>query len=152
MNIRQAITSDAEAIHSLVNYYAELDRMLFCSVSDVFEKLQIFKVAQLDDDIAGCCALQVIWKDLAEIKSLAVSKDFAGRGVGRALVEEVVKEAHKLGAEKVFTLTMEPEFFKKVGFVQVEMSTLPMKVWSDCAKCSKQDHCDEIAMVYQGQQ
>jgi len=22
-----------------------------------------------------------------------------------------------------------------------------MKVWSDCARCPKQDHCDEIAMV-----
>lgn len=148
MNIRPAITSDAEAIHSLITYYAELDRMLFCSVSDVYEKLQIFKVAQLDEDIAGCCALQVIWKDLAEIKSLAVSNDFAGRGVGRGLVEALVKEAYSLGVEKVFTLTLEPDFFKKVGFEQVEMSTLPMKVWSDCARCSKQDHCDEIAMVY----
>lgn len=149
MNIRPAITSDAEAIHSLITYYAELDRMLFCSVSDVYEKLQIFNVAQLDDKIAGCCALQVIWKDLAEVKSLAVSEDFAGKGIGKALVQAVIDEAEKLGVDKVFTLTMEPEFFEKVGFVRVEMNSLPMKVWSDCARCSKQDHCDEIAMVHQ---
>lgn len=149
MNIRPAKTSDAEAIHSLITYYAELDRMLFCSVSDVYEKLQIFEIAEQDGDIAGCCALQVIWKDLAEVKSLAVSKDFAGRGVGRALVQAVIDEADRLGVNKVFTLTLEPEFFEKVGFVRVEKDSLPMKVWSDCAKCSKQDHCDEIAMVYQ---
>ena len=149
MNIRPAKTSDAEAIHSLITYYAELDRMLFCSVSDVYEKLQIFEIAEQDGEIAGCCALQVIWKDLAEVKSLAVSKDFAGRGVGRALVQAVIDEADRLGVNKVFTLTLEPEFFEKVGFARVEKDSLPMKVWSDCARCSKQDHCDEIAMVYQ---
>lgn len=104
MNIRPAKTSDAEAIHSLITYYAELDRMLFCSVSDVYEKLQIFEIAEQDDKIAGCCALQVIWKDLAEVKSLAVSKDFAGRGVGRALVQAVIDEADRLGVNKVFKI------------------------------------------------
>ncbi|MCD6394117.1 MAG: GNAT family N-acetyltransferase [Planctomycetes bacterium] len=95
----------------------------------------------------GCCALQVTWRDLAEIKSLAVDNGSAGRGVGRALVAAMLAGAGELGVEKVFTLTLEPGFFEKMGFTQVDKASLPMKVWSDCARCSKQDNCDEIAMI-----
>ena len=48
---------------------------------------------------------------------------------------------------KVFALTLEPDFFEKLGFEKVQKATLPMKVWSDCAKCPKQENCDEIAVV-----
>jgi len=49
---------------------------------------------------------------------------------------------------KVFTLTLESGFFEKLGFKEVAKEALPMKVWSDCAKCTKQEHCDETAMIY----
>jgi len=148
MNIRSAKTSDAGAIHSLISYYAELDRMLFCAVSDIYEKLQIFKVADTGREIVACCALQVVWSDLAEIKSLAVAEAWTGRGVGGALVMAALEDARKLGVARVFTLTMEPGFFEKMGFVRVDKASLPMKVWSDCARCAKQDNCDEVALVY----
>ena len=64
------------------------------------------------------------------------------------MVQVLLEDAKALGLEKVFTLTLEPDFFDKIGFKKVEKDALPMKVWSDCAKCSKQDHCDEIAMAY----
>ncbi len=146
MIVRDAQIKDVKRIHELISSYAELDRMLFRSVSAIYETLQIFVVAEVDGRVVGCCALQVLWEDLAEIKSLAVDENYAGRGVGRALVDTCVEKAGKLGLKKVFILTLEPEFFSKVGFTQVEMNTLPMKVWSDCAACPKQDHCDEIAM------
>jgi len=148
MNIRSATTCDAEAIHSLITYYAELDRMLFCSLADIYEKVQIFKVAEQPAGIVGCCALQVIWSDLAEIKSLAVDRDAAGRGVGRGLVEAALADAKRIGVNKVFTLTLEPGFFEKMGFARADRALFPMKVWSDCARCSKQDKCDEVAMIY----
>lgn len=148
MNIRNAKTSDAGAIHSLISYYAELDRMLFCSLADIYEKLQIFKVAEERNGIVGCCALQVVWSDLAEIKSLAVGRDSAGRGVGSGLVEAALTDARRIGVKKVFTLTLEAGFFEKRGFAMADKAALPMKVWSDCARCPKQDKCDEVAMIY----
>ncbi len=148
MNIRNATTSDAGAIHSLITYYAELDRMLFCSLADIYEKVQIFKVAEEAGGIMGCCALQVVWSDLAEIKSLAVDRDSAGTGVGRGLVEAALADARLIGVNKVFTLTLEPGFFEKMGFARADRASFPMKVWSDCARCSKQDKCDEVAMIY----
>jgi len=137
MNVRNAKISDVTAINGLINSYAEMDRMLFRSLDDIYENLQTFIVAELDNKIVGCCALEVIWSDLAEIKSLAIDEAY----------KAAVEQAAKLGVPKVFALTLEPVFFEKSGFAIVEKETLPMKVWSDCARCSKQQHCDEIAVI-----
>ena len=148
MNIRSAKIQDARAINALINEYAEQDKMLFRSLADIYENLRSFQVAQLDNQIVGCCALHIIWQDLAEIKSLAVEKSRKGTGIGRALVEASLNHARELGLPQVFALTLEPAFFEKLGFEKVDRDELPMKVWSDCAQCPKQDHCDEIALEY----
>jgi amino-acid N-acetyltransferase len=147
MEIRSAKISDAKAIHALISSYAERDRMLFCPMADIYEKLQTFSVAVLDGCVVGCCTLEVIWSNLAEIKSLAVDETKKEKGIGRMLVTAAIEQAVRLGVPKVFALTLEPDFFEKMGFEIVEKETLPMKVWSDCAKCPKQQNCDEIAVV-----
>ena len=152
MKIRAAKVQDVNAIHALISSHAELDKMLFRSIADIYENIQIFKVAESDDNpgrILGCCALRVVWEDLAEIKSLAVDENFMGRGIGKMLIEAILAEAAQLGLKKIFTLTLEPAFFEKANFKLVPKESLPMKVWSDCAKCPKQDNCDEIALIYE---
>jgi amino-acid N-acetyltransferase len=148
MNIRQAKIPDAQAIHALVSSYAELDKMLFLSMADIYENLQRFTVAEVDGQVLGCCALQVVWSDLAEIRSLAIDKTVLGKGIGKALVHAVLEQAEVLGTGQVFTLTLEAGFFEKQGFKEIPKEDLPMKVWSGCAKCSKQENCDETAMIY----
>jgi amino-acid N-acetyltransferase len=147
MNVRNATVKDVEAIYSLISYYAQLDKMLFRSKAYIFDNLQMFSVAEVDGKVVGCCTLAVIWSDLAEIKSLAVMDGYKNTGIGRALVEKAVEQAKNLGVDKVFALTLEPAFFEKQGFAVVDKKTLPMKVWSDCARCTKQQNCDETAVV-----
>jgi len=147
MKIRTASVSDVPAIHSLISYYAEQDMMLFRSPADLYEHLQTFMVAEQADRIVGCCALEVVWADLAEIKSLAVDPDYKDRGVGKKLVLSAVEWARQLGIQRVFALTLSPEFFQKLGFKNIDTGELPMKVWSDCARCPKQDQCDEVAVI-----
>jgi amino-acid N-acetyltransferase len=147
MNARSARVSDVQAIHALISSHAERDRMLFRSTADIYENLQTFTIVELDGQIVGCCALEVIWSDLAEIKSLAVDGTKRAMGIGRMMVTAAIEQAARLGVPKVFALTLEPEFFRKLGFEIVEKETLPMKVWSDCARCPKQQHCDEIAVT-----
>ncbi len=147
MNVRNAKISDVKAIHSLISSYAGLDRMLFRSPADIYEKLQTFSVAELDGRVVGCCSLEIIWSDLGEIKSLAVDQAYTNRGAGTMLVTAALEQAAALGVPKVFALTLEPAFFQKLGFEIVEKKGLPMKVWSDCARCSKQQNCDETAVI-----
>jgi len=147
MKVRGAKISDVKAIYSLINYYAERDKMLFRSMADIYESLQAFIVAELAGGVAGCCALQVVWSDLAEVKSLAVGEANIGKGVGKMLVTAAVEQAGRLGVRKVFALTLDPNFFEKLGFEIIEKEALPMKVWSDCAKCPKQQNCDETAVI-----
>lgn len=147
MEIRNAKISDADDIYTLISSYAQLDRMLFRSMADIYENILTFIVAEEKGRIVGCCSLQVIWKDLAELKSLAVNSDHQKKGVGKKMINKAVDLAAQLQIPQIFALTLEPGFFNSLGFEIVTKDTLPMKVWSDCANCPKQDNCDEIAMI-----
>jgi amino-acid N-acetyltransferase len=146
MEIRNARIPDAKAIAALINCYAEHDKMLFRSLADIYENLQTFTVAEADGEVVGCCALEVVWADLAELKSVAVTPMRKGTGIGRALVIAAIEQARQLGVSRLFALTLEPGFFRKMGFKVLEKDDLPMKVWSDCARCPKQEECDEVAV------
>ena len=147
MNVRSANVNDVKTVHSLINAYAERDLMLFRSMADIYKNLQTFLVVETDGQVIGCCALEVVWQDLAEIKSLAVNEGHKGRGAGSILVNAAVEQAKRLCLPKVFGLTLKPQFFERLGFQVVDKGALPMKVWSDCARCSKQQSCDETAVV-----
>jgi amino-acid N-acetyltransferase len=63
------------------------------------------------------------------------------------LVNSAVEQARLMKVSKVFGLTLKPQFFEKLGFKVVDKAMLPMKVWSDCARCAKQQNCDETAVI-----
>lgn len=101
---------------------------------------------------AGCGALHVLSPlpgavDLGEIRSLAVDARFHGNGVGRLIVQELLRDARVLGLPRVFVLTYQKEFFERLGFVEVDKATMPQKVWGECIDCPKFPNCDEIAMI-----
>jgi amino-acid N-acetyltransferase len=70
-----------------------------------------------------------------------------GKGVGTTLLQACLEDAQRLAIKKVFALTYKPEFFKKMGFQQVDKSELPHKVWLECVKCVKFPDCDEVAVI-----
>jgi amino-acid N-acetyltransferase len=147
MFIRPATVRDVPAIASLISTFAQRGRMLFRSHAELYETIRDFHVAEDNDTILGTCALEIIWADLAEIRSLAVAPAAQGHGVGRALVNALLDEARRLKIHRVFALTYEEAFFAKLGFATVDKSALPLKVWSACIKCAKRLECDEIAMT-----
>src|SRR4051794_3500488 len=120
--------------------------MLFKSYAQLFESLRDFAVHEEKGDVVGCVALSIIWADLTEVRSLAVDNNHRGKGIGSQLVRWCIEEQRRLGIRKLMSLTYEQRFFEKLGFEVVTKDTLPLKVWSDCVRCPKNDHCDEIAM------
>lgn len=145
--IRKAMVTDVDDIQRLVNFYANRGLMLPRSQGDICENIRDFFVYEIDGEIVGCCALNVTWLDLAEIRSLAVKEGFEGRGIGTELIESCMKDASELGIRKIFVLTYQPEFFEKLGFKKIDKSELPHKVWVECIKCVKFPDCNEVALI-----
>lgn len=139
--------SDVPAIHGLIDDSAGLGLMLFRSHNELYESIRDWVVCQMDGSVVGCCALNVVWSDLAEIKSLAVHPGYRGQGIASDLVQTLLGEAARLELRRVFALTYRQNFFERLGFEVVPKHTLPHKVWTDCVKCPKQHACDEIAVA-----
>jgi len=89
-----------------------------------------------------------LWANLAEIYALAVNPSYRGRRLGSQLVEACVVDAEQLGLSRLMSLTYEQAFFEKLGFLIVDRQALPLKVWSQCVHCLKNQACDEIAMIH----
>jgi amino-acid N-acetyltransferase len=120
--------------------------MLSRSREFLSEHVRDYVVAE-DGAFVGCCALAVLTRDLAEIRSLAVRPETSGRGVGKALVDACVEQARTLGLRRVFALTLVPEFFERCGFTLISLGRLPEKSAAECPVCPKRFACDEQAML-----
>ena len=145
--LRKAQIKDVKDIQKLLTHFASRGDMLSRSLSELYESLRDFYICEEDGKLLGTSALHIVWEDLAEIRSVAVSEDAGRRGIGTQVVQACIDEAREIGLRQVFCLTYKPDFFGKFGFHIVDKSQLPHKVWGDCMKCVKFPDCDEIAMV-----
>lgn len=145
--IRKAQMGDVKDIQKLLTGFASRGDMLSRSLSELYESLRDFYVAVEDDRLLGAAALHIVWDDLAEVRSVAVSEETGRRGIGSLLVQACIAEAREIGLGRIFCLTYKPDFFAKFGFRLVDKSELPHKVWGDCIKCVKFPDCDENAMI-----
>ena len=145
--VEKATIGDVEQMHRLINYFADKDEMLPRPLSEIFENIRDYFVVREDTRVVGCGALHVMWSDLAEVKSVAVSEDIQRQGIGSRLVEACLKEAGEIGLPTVFCLTYKPTFFERFGFSQVGKMQLPRKVWTECYHCPKFPDCDEVALI-----
>ncbi|MFU8818681.1 MAG: N-acetyltransferase [Desulfurivibrio sp.] len=149
--IRNARMEDVRAIYAMLQFFAGRNLLLGRSLSSLYDHLRDFKVAVAAADphqVLGVCSLHICWENLAEIRSLAIAESHQGQGIGRALVELCLTEARDFGISRVFTLTYQPGFFKKLKFVPADKSELPHKVWSDCINCPMFPDCNEEALIW----
>lgn len=147
LQIHKATIKDVKTIHSIINNFARKDKMLPRSLNEIYENLRDYLVCIDHGKVVGTTALHILWEDIAEVRSIAVSKDYQGTGIGKKLVEECLKEAKSLGLTKVFALTDNPKFLLDIGFELLEKNDLPQKVWGDCLKCHKFPDCNEVAVI-----
>ena len=146
--IRKARFSDIEEIQRLINRYAEEGALLPRSLNELYENIRDFFVWKERGKLLGCCALHISWENLAEIKSLAVSRKVRKKGIGNRLLQSALSEAKDLGIKRVFALTNQEKFFKRNGFKKIKKEKLPHKIWGECIKCPKFPDCDEVAMIF----
>lgn len=144
---RKAAEHDLDALYQLIDGYAQQGIMLPRSKELLKYSLDSFVIAEEEGRLLGCGSLCQLGQELVEIRSLGVAEGCKGRGIGRKLVDYLIREAREKKIPKIMALTYEVAFFEKMGFTVVPKDIFPEKVWTDCIHCKKQHCCDEIAVL-----
>ncbi|MCG7597229.1 amino-acid N-acetyltransferase [Mycobacterium sp. C3-094] len=131
--VRRARTSDVPAIKALVDVYA--GRILLeKNLVTLYESVQEFWVAEAAGEVIGCGALHVLWSDLGEVRTVAVHPKVRGRGVGHAIVDQLLAVAKELRLQRIFVLTFETEFFGRHGFAEIEGTPVTAEVYEEMCR------------------
>jgi amino-acid N-acetyltransferase len=145
--VRKAAMDDIGPLVDLINGYAGKGIMLPRTEFEISEDIRDFSVITDRNRLIGCGALHFYSPTMGEIRSLAVHPDCKAHGIGRRLIETLLAEARQYSLDAVFAFTYVPDFFRRMGFSEVERGELPLKAWKDCLRCPKFQCCDEIAMI-----
>ena len=130
--VRRARTADVASIAELLAPYVDERILLGKERVDLFEQVQEFRVAESQTHgLLGCGALHVMWEDLAEVRSLAVTRDERRHGVGAALLNQLIADARELGVSRLFCLTFEVDFFSRAGFEPVTDELVDERVFAE---------------------
>ncbi len=144
--VRPAKVADVDDLCRIVDHWAREGANLPRTRDEIIAHLPCFFVIIVGDKVLGCGSLSLYSTVLAEIRSLGLDPSCERRGLGRVLVQDMIRHARALGVAEVFVLTRVPIFFAKLGFEPVAMEALPGKVWRDCLSCPRRDACDESPM------
>ena len=155
INIRPAKIDDVDSMSALINNYASNNVMLPRGPLYLYQHIQDYIVATTklkttgEECVIACGALQILWADLGEIRSLAVHKNCQTHGLGRMVVSALIERCRALNLPRVFCFTLVDDFFRRCGFKEFKRELLPPVVWTECSKCPKFYQCDEISMIYE---
>lgn len=96
MKIRELTAADAEAVSRI----EEASFSMPWKVQDFLEMVEAdyahYYVAETEGEIAGCCGIRNMAGE-GEITNVVVAEKFRRRGIGRSLMEYMLKEASALG-------------------------------------------------------
>jgi amino-acid N-acetyltransferase len=99
-------------------------------VKDHISNFLTLKGDEFDPDFEpwGCVGLE-IYGDSALLRSMAITPEHQGKGLGTALTEAIIEDARKRGIKTLFLLTETAEdFFRRFGFQKVEREVVPENV------------------------
>lgn len=120
VQVRPARTADVLHIVELMGPLVERRILLGKDLVELYGAVPEFMVAvDADDRVVGYGALHVMWEHLGEVRTLGVSEEFLGRGVGHMLLEALERRARELGLQQLFCLSFEVDFFSRHGFEPV---------------------------------
>ena len=141
LTIRPARTKDVAAITEIAQPLIEQRILLGKELVELYEAIQEFVVAELDGEVVGFGALHVMWEDLAEVRTLAVRDHAKRKGIGAAMLRELLERARVLGIRRVFCLTFEEEFFRSHGFEVISDVPVDAETYAELVR----SHDDGVA-------
>jgi ribosomal protein S18 acetylase RimI-like enzyme len=133
MPIRHATSeADIQTARTLFQEYADAIGVDLCFQGFADELAQLpgsyappqgrLLIAWVDDLAAGCVALRPVTETIGEMKRLFVQPAFRGRGIGKDLVNAIIREARDIGyttmqLDTLHTMTAATRLYESVGFV-----------------------------------
>jgi N-acetylglutamate synthase-like GNAT family acetyltransferase len=114
--VRQATIHDVDALQAFIEPFVALGRLLPRTRDELKELTEHGFLAETEGRIVGFAALEIYSTKLAELRSLAVSANYQGRGIGKALVQACVDRARQKQVFEVMAITSSDEFFQRCGF------------------------------------
>jgi amino-acid N-acetyltransferase len=147
MVFRQAVRSDAEAIHRLIADNLEAGHLLPRTLDDVTVNIARFTVAVIDEAVIGCAELAPLSAVVAEVRSLVVTERSRGQHIGPRLVSHLASEGATRGFSTLCAFTHDPSHFVRLGFTIVPHVWVPEKIERDCRSCAQFRRCGQYAVT-----
>jgi len=121
MNYRDAVNLDIELIEHLLQE---------CSLpyNDLTKYIENFVVVEEENKIIGVGGFEK-YGEVSLIRSLAVSHEYRGIGVGERIYSLLVSNINSTGINKVYLLTETAiDYFKKIGFIILSRENVPAAI------------------------
>lgn len=147
VSLRPARLADVHQIAALNNGFAAANQMLPRSPESIALAIDDYVVAvDARGRVMACGALKEYSPSLAEVSAVAVAKEAHGRGLGRAIVQQVEELARLRGIGEVIALTLTPQFFAALGYEVADRAHYPEKIRRDCLGCARRHACAEVCV------
>ena len=116
VSVRPAQKDDLAAVAEFIHPFVVEGKLLPRTETELVELLDTGFVAECAGKVVGFSALEIYSVKLAEIRSLAVSTNVQGSGVGRKLIDACIELAREKRVLEVMAITSSEQFFQACGF------------------------------------
>lgn len=147
VQLRGGRAADAAAIHALVEAHLAEGHLLPRTRHEIEARAEHFVVATTGDRLVACAELAPLSPSVSEVRSLVVHHDVRREGVGRILVDELVRRARVQGFDTLCAFTHGPGYFVRMGFSLVPHHWMREKLVADCQACALFRRCGQHAVV-----
>ena len=147
VTIRRGTAADAEALYRLIRDHQAEGHLLPRHLDEIRRRASRFVVGESDGEMQACAELTSLSGNVAEVRSLVVSRSARGRGLGTRLLKQLRRRAVEDGHETLTAFAHDPRFFIQQGFSLVPHQWVPEKIARDCAACPLFRRCGQHAMV-----
>lgn len=114
--IRTATAADVPMLLEFIHPFVEQGKLLPRTEDELGALVPYGFVAELGGRIVGFAALEIYSIKLAEIRSLAVSPEYQGQGIGKRLIEACLSLARERNVLEVMAITSSEKVFRACGF------------------------------------
>lgn len=144
---RAALSSEAPLLFALIAAHLEEGHLLPRQLDELTQHASRFVVAAREGRLLGCAELAPLSGRVAEVRSLVVDRNARDLGIGRSLVQQLVRRARRERFDSICAFTHEPRFFERLGFAIVPHESVPEKIARDCSVCPLLGRCGQQAVI-----